>query len=106
MNRIALGEVPFAPMQLLPVLLALAYLVINFALVVWIAREESRGQITPTWVVVVGRILRYVPPLIGLVYLVTIAGDWPFFLFVVGFFTFAFFVLDRSLGFPSEPRKR
>jgi len=92
--------------QALPFALALAYLAINLALVVWIAREEVRGTTLPPWLVVIARILRYVPPLIGLLYLVTIAGDWPFFLFVVGFFTFAFFLLDRSLGFPSLPRKR
>ena len=92
-------------MQLLPVLLTVAYLGINFALVVWIARQEAHDRVIPSWVVVVGRILRYGPPLIGLGYLVTIAGDWPFFLFVVGFFTFAFFLLDRSLGFPSLPKR-
>ena len=93
-------------MQPLPIVLALAYLAINFAFVVWIAREEHRGAIIPGWLMAVARFLRYVPPLIGLMYLVTIAGDWPFFLFVIGFFTFAFFLLDRSLGFPSQPRKR
>jgi hypothetical protein len=93
-------------MQPLAIVLTLAYLAVNFALVVWTAREEAQGRVMPSGVVVSGRILRYVPPLIGLVYLVTIAGDWPFFLFVIGFFAFAFFLLDRSLGFPSQPRKR
>jgi hypothetical protein len=93
-------------MQPLPVVVTLAYLVVNFALVVWTAREEAQGRILPSGVVVSGRMLRYVPPLIGLVYLVTIAGDWPFFLFVIGFFTLCFFLLDRSLGFPGQPRKR
>ena len=105
-NRMARHAVPFAPMQPLPILLTLAYLAVNFALVVWIAREETAGRAVPSGVLRVGRILRYVPPLFGLAYLVTIAGDWPFFLFVVGFFAFAFFLLDRSLGFPSQPRKR
>ena len=91
---------------MLPIALAATYLAINLGFVVWIAREETSGSTPRAWVVLVGRILRYVPPLIGLVYLVTIAGDWPFFLFVVGFFTFAFFLLDRSLGFPGQPRKR
>ena len=93
-------------MQPLPIVLVAVYLAINFAFVVWIAREETAGRAVPAWVVVIGRVLRYLPALIGLAYLVTIAGDWPFFLFVVGFFTFAFFLLDRSLGFPSLPRKR
>jgi hypothetical protein len=87
-------------------LLVAAYLAVNFWLVVWLAREERDGRAAPSWVVIAGRILRYLPPLLGLVYLVTIAGDWPFFLFVLGFFTFGFFLLDRSLGFPSQPRKR
>ncbi|HET9415986.1 MAG TPA: hypothetical protein VFP30_00450 [Candidatus Limnocylindria bacterium] len=93
-------------MQPLAIVLTLAYLVVNFALVVWTVREEAQGRVMPSGVVVSGRMLRYIPPLIGLVYLVTIAGDWPFFLFVIGFFAFAFFLLDRSLGFPSQPRKR
>jgi hypothetical protein len=93
-------------MHVLPFALAIAYLAINLGFVVWIAREEVRGTTPARWLLVIARILRYVPPLIGLLYLVTIAGDWPFFLFVVGFFAFAFFLLDRSLGFPSQPRKR
>jgi hypothetical protein len=91
---------------MLPVILAAGYLAINFWLVVWIARDEARGAAPAPAVVLIARILRYVPPLIGLLYLVTIAGDWPFFLFVVGFFTFGFFLLDRSIGFPSQPPKR
>jgi hypothetical protein len=91
---------------MLPVILAAGYLVINFWLVVWIARDEARGTASARWLVLIGRMLRYVPPLLGLLYLVTIAGDWPFFLFVVGFFTFGFFLLDRSVGFPSQPPKR
>jgi hypothetical protein len=91
---------------MLPFLLAAAYLAINFWLVVWLARDEARGSASAPGLVLIARILRYLPPLIGLLYLVTIAGDWPFFLFVVGFFAFAFFLLDRSLGFPSLPRKR
>ena len=93
-------------MQPLPIILAAAYLAINFAFVVWIAREETAGRTVPGGVLVIGRILRYGPPLIGLGYLVTIAGDWPFFLFVIGFFAFALFLLDRGIGFPNQPRKR
>lgn len=90
---------------MLPIALATTYLGINLGFVVWIAREEVRGTPPAPWLVVIARILRYLPPLIGLLYLVTIAGDWPFFLFVVGFFTFAFFLLDRSIGFPSQPKR-
>lgn len=90
---------------MLPIALAATYLGINLGFVVWIAREEVLGVGPTPWLLIVARILRYVPPLIGLLYLVTIAGDWPFFLFVVGFFTFAFFLLDRSIGFPSQPKR-
>lgn len=88
-----------------PVLLAAVYLAVNLALTIWIAREEVAGRTPPGPLVVGARVLRYGPPLIGLLYLVTMAGDWPFFLFVVGFFTFAFFLLDRSLGFPNQPKR-
>jgi hypothetical protein len=91
---------------MLPVSLAATYLAINLAFVVRIAREEVRGVTPAPWLLLIARILRYLPPLIGLLYLVTIAGDWPFFLFVVGFLTFGFFLLDRSIGFPSQPPKR
>ena len=93
-------------MHVLPFALAIAYLAINLPLVVWIAREETSGRAPAGWLIVVTRVVRWVPPLLGLLYLVTIAGDWPFFLFVLGFFTFAFFLLDRGVGFPSQPRKR
>jgi hypothetical protein len=91
---------------MLPIALAATYFAINLALVVWIAREETHGRPVPAGVHVASRILRYVLPVIGVFYLVTIAGDWPFFLFVVGFFAFAFFLLDRGLAFPVEPPKR
>jgi hypothetical protein len=91
---------------MLPVSLAATYLAINLAFVVRIARDEAGGRMPAPWLVLVARVLRYLPPLIGLLYLVTIAGDWPFFLFVVGFFAFGFFLLDRSVGFPSQPPKR
>jgi hypothetical protein len=92
---------------MLPIALAATYLAINLGFVVWIARQEVRGIQPGPWLLPIARIVRYLPPLVGLLYLVTIAGDWPFFLFVVGFFAFAFFLLDRSLGFPSsQSRKR
>ncbi|MFP5356354.1 MAG: hypothetical protein ACLGIK_14595, partial [Gemmatimonadota bacterium] len=42
------------------------------------------------WLVGLSRTLRYGPPLAGLGYLVTRAGDWPFVLFVAAFFAGAF----------------
>jgi len=88
-----------------PVLLTAAYLAINSAITVWIAREEAAGRPTPPWVVILSRTARYGPPLLGVFYLVTIAGDWPFFLFVVGFFLFSFWLLDGLLNYPSGKPK-
>lgn len=89
-----------------PVALAGAYLVTNLAIMVWMVREETRGRVLPPSAVVVARVLRYGPPLLGLVYLITVAGDWPFFLFVFGFFVLAFWMLDQLLNYPQPPRKR
>jgi hypothetical protein len=89
---------------MLPFTVAATYLVLNFALVVWIAREETSGRAPSPSLVGIGRVIRYLPPLFGLVYLVTIAGDWPFFLFVVVFFTVALALLNGLLSIPSRPR--
>lgn len=88
-----------------PVLIAATYLVINFAIMVWMVREEHHERTSPPGAVVTARMLRYGPPLLGLGYLVTIAGDWPFFLFVLVFFALAFWLLDGLLGFPTRPPK-
>ncbi|HEX2767459.1 MAG TPA: hypothetical protein VHR55_12590 [Candidatus Limnocylindria bacterium] len=88
-----------------PVLITLGYLVVNFALMVWIVREETAGRVPPASLVVTGRGLRYGPPLLGFGYLVTIAGDWPFFLFVLGFFAMAFGLLNGLLSTPIRPKK-
>ena len=89
-----------------PVLLATSYLAINFAFVVWIANEESHDRPIPVRLLVFARTLRYGPPLAGLLYLVTISGDWPFFLLVVAFFVAAFWMLDGLLNYPTRPPKR
>ena len=83
--------------------LAAAYLVINLAISTWILREETAGRAAPPWVRIVSRGLRYGPPLLGVAYLVTLAGDWPFFLFVIGFFAIAFWLLDGLLNYPERP---
>ena len=90
----------------MPVVLATTYLAINLAITVWLAREESNGRAVATWVIVVSRTLRYGPPLLGVLYLVTIAGDWPFVLFVGAFFGGAFWLLNGALNYPSRPPKR
>ena len=90
----------------LPVALATTYLAINLAIMAWLVREEARGHVPATPVILVSRTVRYGPPLVGLLYLFTIAGDWPFVLFVAGFFLGAFWLLDGLLNYPSRPPKR
>lgn len=87
------------------VALAVIYFVINFAIMVWLARAEVTGRTVSAALVWLYRVLRYGPPLVGLLYLVTIAGDWPFVLFVGGFFAGAFWLLDGLLSYPTRPRK-
>ena len=93
-------------MPLLPFALAATYLIVNLALVVWIAREEIGGRTPSGWLWIVAKLVRWVPPLVGVFYLVTIAGDWPFFLFVAAFFVSAFWLLNGLLNFPSGRPKR
>jgi hypothetical protein len=91
----------------MPVTLATTYLVINLAISVWLVREEAQGRKVPTWLTVLNRTLRYGPPLLGFAYLVTIAEDWPFVLFVAAFFAGALWLLDGLLNYPSgRPKKR
>jgi hypothetical protein len=89
----------------LPVVITLGYLLVNFALMVWIVREETAGRVPPARLMATARVLRYGPPFLGLLYLVTIAGDWPFFLFICFFFATAFGLLDGLLSTPSRPKK-
>lgn len=90
----------------LPVTLTVAYLGINLAIMVWLVREETHGHAVPFKVRVLSRTLRYGPPLLGVLYLVTVAGDWPFVLFVGAFFAGAFWLLDGLLNYPTQPPKR
>ena len=89
----------------LPVLLAASYLVINLAITVWVVREETRGRPVPEWIGALSGVLRYGPPLIGVLYLVTRAGDWPFVLFVTAFFLMAAWLLHGLLSYPTRPPK-
>ncbi len=89
----------------LPVTLTLTYLAVNLVITIWIVREETGGRSPAGWVVALSRTLRYGPPLAGLVYLVTRAGDWPFVLFVAAFFAGAFWLLDGLLNYPTRPPK-
>jgi len=89
-----------------PVALAITYFVINFVLLVWIVREETDGRAPAEWILGTARTLRYGPPLLGLGYLVTIAGDWPFFLFILFFFGLAFWMLDGLLNYGARRRPK
>ena len=89
----------------LPVTLAATYFAVNLVITIWIVREETRDRVPPEWLVTLSRTLRYAPPLAGLIYLVTRAGDWPFVLFVVFFFATAFYLLDGLLNYPTRPPK-
>jgi hypothetical protein len=80
--------------------------VVNFAITVWIVREETNGRTPSGWLGVGSLLLRYVPPLLGAMYLVTRAGDWPFVLFVLFFFSVAFFLLNGLLNYPTRPPKK
>lgn len=88
-----------------PVAFAATYLVINLALTVWIVREDTRGRRPSAWLVAGSVLIRYVPPLLGAMYLVTRAGDWPFVLFILFFFSLAFFLLNGLLNYPTRPPK-
>ena len=89
----------------LPVTLAATYFAVNLVITIWIVREETGGRMPSGWLVGTSRTLRYGPPLIGLLYLVTRAGDWPFVLFVATFFAGAFWLLDGLLNYPTRPPK-
>jgi hypothetical protein len=88
-----------------PVVLTAAYLLIGFGVIVWLAHEEARGRAVPTWQAVLARTAVYGPPLAGFGYLVTIAGDWPFLLFVIAFFSIGALLLNGLLNTPVRPRK-
>lgn len=89
----------------LPVTLAATYFAVNLAITIWLVREETGGRAPTEWLVALSRTLRYGPPLAGLAYLVTRAGDWPFFLFVAFFFATAWWLLDGLLNYPTRPPK-
>jgi hypothetical protein len=90
----------------LPVTLAATYFAVNLAITIWLVREETSGRVPATWLIALSRTLRYGPPVLGLGYLVTRAGDWPFVLFVGAFFAAAFWLLDGLLNYPTRPPKR
>jgi hypothetical protein len=92
----------------LPIALAVAYLAINLAIMIWFERERAMGHAPGRAAVISSRILRYGPPLVGAAYLVVVAKDWPFVIFVGGFFAAAFWLLDGLLAYqsPSQGSER
>jgi hypothetical protein len=89
----------------LPIVLAVTYLAINLAIMIWFERERAHGREPGHAAVASSRILRYGPPLAGAAYLVVIAGDWPFVLLVGAFFIGAFWMLDGLLASQSPSRE-
>lgn len=90
----------------LPIVLALAYLVVNLALTIWIERDRAAGHEPSSGWVALSATLRWGPALAGLIYLEAVAGDWAFFLFVIAFFAIGFYLMDGLLGYPSDRPKR
>ena len=75
------------------------------AIILTVPAARTHGRTIRSGFTLLSRVLRYGPALLGLGYLVTIAGDWPFFLFVVVFFGVAFLLLNGLLSIPSRPPK-
>ena len=88
----------------LPIALTLAYLAINLAMMLWLERERSDGRRTSRGVSALSIALRYGPPLLGVIYLELIAGDWLFLIFVVAFFAASFWLMDGLLTVTTPPR--
>jgi hypothetical protein len=83
----------------LPFTLAFAYLALNLAVMIWLERERSHGRSAGSAMSAFALSLRFGPPLAGVLYLVTIAGDWLFFGFVLAFFAASFWLMDGLLAF-------
>ena len=81
----------------LAVVLAVAYLAINLAIMVRLERERAQGRVPAPRASALANLVRYGPPLAGVVYLVALTGDWAFVLFVLAFFAGAFWLLDGLL---------
>jgi hypothetical protein len=82
----------------LPIALALAYLAINLAVMLWVELERSRGRGPSRGVSAASIALRFGPPLLGVIYLELIAGDWLFLVFVLAFFAASFWLMDGLLS--------
>ena len=87
-----------------PIALTLAYLAINLPMMLWLERERDHGRSPSQGVSTLAFVLRYGPPLLGVIYLEMIAGDWLFLVFVGAFFAAGFWLLDGLLAYTAPPR--
>jgi hypothetical protein len=86
----------------LPIALTLAYLTITLALMVWLERGRANGREISWQIAGLAGATRYGPPLAGVMYLLTISGDWLFVLFVLGFFVGAAYLLNGLLAYTNH----
>lgn len=82
--------------------LTIAYLAINLGLMIWVERERARERQVPWQIDTLAGVLRYGPPLAGVIYLLTISGDWAFALFVFGFFALSAYLMNGLLAYTSS----
>jgi hypothetical protein len=88
----------------LPITLAVTYLAINLAMMLWLERERANGREPSRGVSALSMALRFGPPLLGVIYLEVIAGDWVFLGLVAAFLIASFWLLDGLLT-TTAPRR-
>jgi hypothetical protein len=88
----------------LPIVLAGTYLAINIAIMIWFERERAQGRSPRGGALILSRVLRYGPPLVGAAYLIAVTGDWLFVGFVFVFFAISFWLMNGLLAYSSPPR--
>lgn len=87
----------------LPVWLAITYLVVNLGLMIWVERARAAGRAPAGSFGTLVFSLRWGPPIAGLIYLETRAGDWLFVALVACFFGLALWLADGLLSQRSGP---
>ena len=92
----------YGPMNV-PIALTLVYLATNVAMMLWLERERTHGRSPSRGVSVLSNVLRFGPPLVGVIYLEMIAGDWLFLVFVAAFFAASFWLMDGLLAYTAPP---
>ena len=79
--------------------LTLGYLAMNLAIMAWLEYAQAHGRAISGRVRAVAAVLRYGPPLAGVIYLVVISGDWLFVGFVIAFFVGAGWLMNGMLAY-------